>query len=185
MYSRSLQRLSSGAVALLAAALFAIFMVFVLPAQAVESAAVSGINATPDTTLFYTTGELYDLAGTMGKAGRSHYIRSRLTFDAIWPVVYVAFFATTISWLAQRSFAPTSRWQMTNLLPFVAMLFDILENLSASLVIVRYPTPTPIVAELAGIFTLLKWVSVALTALALMAALTAAIIRCTTFQRRQ
>ena len=156
-----------------------------LPAQAAESAAVSGLDKTPDTALFYTAGELYDLAGAMGEAGRSHYIRSRFTFDVVWPIVYVAFFATAISWLARRGFAPTSRWQLANLLPFVAVSFDLLENLAASLVMARYPAQTPVVAELAGVFTLLKWVGVAVTSAALIATLGAAIRRRVTNQRRQ
>lgn len=185
MYSRSLQRLSSGPVALLTAAIFVVFMVVVLPAQAAESAAISGVDATPDTMIFYTAGELYDLAEAMGETGRSHYIRSRFTFDVIWPVVYVTFFATTIGWLAQCGFAPASRWQMANLLPFVAVIFDALENLSASLALARYPAPTPIVAELAGVFTLLKWVSVALTSLTLIVVLVAAAVQRIIDQRRQ
>lgn len=185
MLSLFLQRLSRGWVVLLATAAFVLFMSVVLPAQAAESAAVSGIDATPDTMIYYTPDDLYELAGAMGKAGRSYYIRSRFSFDVIWPVVYVAFFVTAIGWLTQRSFAPTSRWQSTNLLPFVAVIFDGLENLSASLVMVRYPAPTPIVAEAAGVFTLLKWVGVAATSVTLLVVMTAAIVRRITAQRRQ
>jgi len=180
-----LHRLSPGWVALAATTIFFSFMIVVLPAQAATSAAISGVSETPDTTIFYTADKLYDLAGKMGEAGRSHYIRSRFTFDVVWPAVYVAFFVTAISWLARRGFAPTSRWRLANLLPIVAVSFDLLENLSTSLVMARYPAPTPVVAELAGIFTLLKWASVALTAMALITLLVAAIIRRLPAQRRQ
>jgi hypothetical protein len=40
------------------------------------------------------------------------------------------------------------------------MLFDYLENISTSLVMFRYPSPTPVVPWLAPIFTAVKWVFV-------------------------
>lgn len=47
-----------------------------------------------------------------------------------------------------------------NLLPLGGMLFDYLENISAALVIGRYPQPMPLFAALAPFFTLFKWLLV-------------------------
>ena len=41
------------------------------------------------------------------------------------------------------------------------MLFDLLENISTSLVMYRFPERTPVVDSLASVFTFLKWVFVA------------------------
>jgi hypothetical protein len=40
------------------------------------------------------------------------------------------------------------------------MLFDYLENISTSVVMIRYPRPTAVVDTLAAVFTLVKWIFV-------------------------
>lgn len=183
--SQFLHKCSRGWVALVATAIFVAFMVVVLPAQSAESAAVSGTSETPDTMLYYPAAELYRVAEALGETGRAHYIRARFTFDVIWPAVYFAFLVTTISWLAQRGFPPGSRWRMVNLLPVAGVIFDFVENIATSLVIARYPAPTPVVAELAGVFTLLKWVGVGGSFVMLAIVLVAAILRSFGAHRRQ
>jgi len=183
--SRSLEKIATGRLALLSTVLFFVFLGGVLPAQAAVTAAVGGTAKTPDTTFFYTAEELYRIAGELGEAGRSHYIRSRFTFDVIWPLVYLTFLVTTIGWLAQRSFDASSRWRLLNLLPVAAALFDLLENSATSLVMARYPAMTPLVAELAGLFTLLKWMFVFASFVALIVALFIAGIRRFSAQRLQ
>jgi hypothetical protein len=185
MASRYLHSVSTGWVTLAATAIFVAFVIVVLPVQAASSAAVSGVSETPDTLLTYSAAELYRLADALGKVGRTHYIGARYTFDVIWPVVYFAFLVTAISWLARRGFPATSRWQMANLLPVAAVTFDFLENLSASLVMARYPAPTPGVAEMAGVFTLLKWLNVGASFAVLAIVFVAAIMRRAMDHRRQ
>jgi hypothetical protein len=46
---------------------------------------------------------------------------------------------------------------MINLLPFLGMIGDYLENISTSIVMGRYPLATPVIDWMAGIFTTLKW----------------------------
>lgn len=183
--SSALNRVSTGWVALAATAIFVVFMVMVLPAQAAESAAVSGSSETPDTMLTYSAAELYRMAGVLDEPGRAHYIQARFTFDVIWPAVYGAFLVTAISWLVRHGFAPGSRWQMVNLLPVIAVVFDLLENIAASWVMARYPASTPVVAELAGIFTLLKWLAVGGAVVVLVTTFAAALVRSITGYRRQ
>jgi hypothetical protein len=71
--------------------------------------------------------------------------------------VYTLFLATAISWVFGKAFAPDSRWRRANLVPLVGALFDYLENLSTSLVMLRFPAQTPVVDLLAPLFTALKW----------------------------
>jgi hypothetical protein len=84
-------------------------------------------------------------------------VRARFTFDLIWPLVYTLFLGTAISWVFGQAFAPNSRWQWANLVPLLGALFDYLENLSTSLVMLRYPDQTVVVDLLAPLFTDLKW----------------------------
>lgn len=155
-----LHRVSSGWVALVALVVFVLFTALVLPRQAAsaeESAAEAG---TPDLSFYYSPGDLYRMAEAYGEDGREAYIRVRFTFDLLWPVVYTFFLATAISWLYARGFSESSPWQRANLAPVLGMILDYLENISTSLVMLRYPQPTPVVTWLAPIFTSLKWVFV-------------------------
>ncbi len=152
-----LRRVSTGWVALAALLIFLLFTALVLPEQAMRAEQETGSAVSPDTSLFYTSGDLYRLAESYGEQGRQAYIRARFTFDLIWPLVYTLFLVTAISWVFGKAFAPDSPWQRANLAPLLGALFDYLENLSTSLVMLRYPQQTVVVDMLAPLFTALKW----------------------------
>lgn len=152
-----LRRVSTGWVALAALVLFALFIGLVLPSQAEEAAAVSEEAGSPDSSLWYTPTELYAMAEAYGPDGRAAYVRARFTFDLAWPLVYGFFLTTAIGWTYRRAFAPDSPWQYAILAPVLGVLLDYLENVSAAAVMLRYPARTPVVAQLAPVFTLVKW----------------------------
>jgi hypothetical protein len=158
--SDRLHQVSNGWVALSASAIFLLFSALVLPAQAARAETYTGSAGSPDTSLCYSADDLYRMAEAYGKQGREAYVRTRFTFDVIWPLVYTMFLSTAISWVYIRAFTSDSRWQRANLAPVLGALFDYLENLSASLVMLRYPDRTPGVDILAPVFTLVKWVFV-------------------------
>src|SRR5690606_2460695 len=139
--------------------LFLAFTALVLPRQAAQAEQATGGAGTPDTTLFYTADDLYGWAEAYGESGRAAYVRARLTFDVVWPLVYTFFLTTALSWLMPRAFAGRM-WARANLLPLLAILFDFLENGAAALVMARYPAATPVVDTLAGPLTFLKWLFV-------------------------
>jgi hypothetical protein len=170
--SLCLQRHSTGRVALAALLIFILFSALVLPRQSRPQASEAG---TPDLSLFYTRGDLYRWAEAYGELGRQDYVRLRFTFDVAWPLVYTFFLVTSISWLSGKAFQSGSRWQLANLAPVLGMLFDFLENVATSLVMVRFPQPTPVLDALAGVFTLLKWGFIAVSFVLLLAALGATI----------
>ena len=153
---------SSGWLSLLAVLVFVLFTALVLPGQA-STAESNRLDAngqpvgSPDTSLYYSADHLYRIADAYGQEGRQAYIRARFTFDVIWPLVYTFFLLTAVSYLGRRALPLGSSWRLANLLPLAGVLFDFLENISTSLVMARYPLTTPVIAEMAGVFTLLKW----------------------------
>ena len=155
-----LSQVSTGWVALAGLVVFLLFSALVLPRQSAAAERVAGGAGSPDTSVYYSPADLYQMAEAYGEEGRSAYIRARFTFDVIWPLVYTLFLGTAISWLFGRAFAPDSRLQRANLAPVLGALFDYLENVSTSLVMLRYPDQTAVVDILAPVFTLLKWVFV-------------------------
>jgi hypothetical protein len=156
--SNKLYQFSSGFVTLLGILIFAVFVAFVLPQQAERAEAVSQGSGSPDMSYFYSSTDLYNMAGTYGAEGRAAYIRARFTFDLVFPLTYLFFLATSISWVMLRA-APdaNSRWRLLNLFPVFGALFDYLENISASVVMLNYPQHTPILDSLTPVFSLVKW----------------------------
>lgn len=158
--SKWLHTISTGWVTFTILVIFFVFMATVLPKQAAKAEETSRGADSPDTSFYYSAGDLYKMAEDYGVEGRKAYIQARFSFDIIFPLVYSAFLGTSISWVTQRGFPKHSRWQLANLAPVFGMGFDFLENLSTSLVMARYPAPTLVASWLAPIFTLVKWVFV-------------------------
>lgn len=176
-FSERLIRFSKGWLVLAALVLFLVFTALVLPGQAAGSGERTGGARQPDTSLFYTPAELYSMAETFGADGRQAYIQARFTFDVVWPLVYGLFLVTAIGWLAGKAFQPGSPWRLLTLAPVLGVLFDYLENLATSLVLARYPAPTPVVDLLAGPLTLVKWLFVGGSFAVLVAVAIAAVAR--------
>lgn len=170
--SNLLNNLSNSWAAMAGLVVFALFVIMVLPGQA-STAESNRLDAngqpvgSPDTSLYYSADHLYRIADAYGQEGRQAYIRARFTFDVIWPLVYTFFLLTAVSYLGRRALPLGSSWRLANLLPLAGVLFDFLENISTSLVMARYPLATPVIAELAGVFTLLKWLLIGLSFLVL------------------
>ncbi|GAB4565674.1 MAG: hypothetical protein Fur0017_03130 [Anaerolineales bacterium] len=154
--SNTFYSVSTGWAALFGLVVFVLFMIFVLPQQA-EKAEIYSSGVSPDTSYIYSASDLYQMAEDYGVEGRAAYIYARFTFDLIFPIAYLFFLTTSISWLLTRGLSEGSRWRLLNLFPLTGVVFDYLENTSASLVLGRYPAQTPVVDVLAPIFTAMKW----------------------------
>jgi len=79
--------------------IFALEVAFVLPQQAERAESVSQGAGSPDTSFFYSSTDLYNMAETYGAEGRTAYVCARFTFDLIFPLTYLFFLATSISWV--------------------------------------------------------------------------------------
>ena len=156
--SNKLYQLSNGTITIIALVIFGLVVAFILPAQAQRAEASSGGADSPDMSFFYTSADLYNIAEAYGADGRAAYIRARFTFDLIFPLSYLFFLATSISWLMNRVVPNSdSRWRLLNLFPVFGALFVYLENISTSIVMANYPQQTSLFDTLAPIFTLVKW----------------------------
>jgi hypothetical protein len=175
--SRWLERISKGWVTILAVVIFFVFTPLVLPGQAARFEEVAGDGPSPDQSFLYTPSDLYEMAEAYGPEGRAAYVQARWTFDVVWPIVYTFALFTAISWLGKRAFPEGSKARLLNLVPVLGLLFDYLENICASIVMARYPAPTPVIDLLATIFTPVKWVFVVGSFVVLAVVAVAAIVR--------
>jgi len=154
-------RSAKGWMALGALVLFLIFSVLTLPAESARAAEYGRGLGSPDTKIFYTGEQLLDMASTYRDEGRAAYVHARFTFDLAFPFVYGLFFLLVNSYLLGKSTRSGSGWRLLNLLPCLAVLFDLAENISVSTVMASFPTLNPGAVVLAQVFTPLKWLFVA------------------------
>ncbi len=158
--SNWIYKISSGWVTLICLVIFLLFTALVLPSQSDRADAYSGDVGSPDTSLYYSADALYQFAEVYGPQGRGDYIRARVTFDVIWPIVYLVFLTTAISWAFKSAGKQGGFWKRLNLVPVFGLIFDYLENGATSIVMWRYPDVTPLLPQLAGVITAFKWVFV-------------------------
>jgi hypothetical protein len=155
-----LYRIANGRLAILSAVIMLAFLMLVMPGETAKAAAYSAQAGTPDTTAIYSVDKLLGMAQAYGAQGRQAYIHARFSFDLAFPLVYGTFLALCTSWMLNRLLAPASRWRALNLLPLGALLFDLLENLTAVIVMAAYPSVPSLAAYLAVVFTPVKWLFV-------------------------
>lgn len=177
-------RLSKGWVAVLVLLIFVVFSMMTLPGQNRLAEAYSRGMGSPDTSIFYSSDQLYQMAAGYGETGRLQYLHARWTFDLAFPPVYTAFLLTSISWLLNRNLGIHSKWRLLDLIPIAAMMLDFLENWMTSLVFGRYPLPSLVGQFLAPIFTPLKWLLVSISFLVLLAGFFWWIVRLVTKARK-
>ncbi len=156
-----LEEKSTGKLTIAGLVLFVLFSVLFLPVQSQQAEAYSQGMGSPDTSLFYTPADLYEMANAYGEEGRIAYINARFSFDIAFPILYTFFLTTAISWFSKRVLTQQIGLRSGNVLPLYAFVFDILENISTSMVFKNFPEQSRFWASLAPFCTLVKWIYVA------------------------
>lgn len=153
-----LSHLANGGVALAGLLIFAAFVGIVLPPQDEKMAGYAGAAAVPDLSFHYSAAELHDMAEAYGPEGRQFYVKTRFTFDALWPLIYAVFLVAALGWTGRLLHDGTaSRLRLANIAPITAAVCDYGENLSVAWVVSGYPAKSPL-AGVATAFTMAKWV---------------------------
>lgn len=147
-------RKTSFGVLILVTIIFTFFTIIVLPWEAQRSQE-RGLAKTPDTSFIYSANDLYKMANSYGADGRQYYVKSRFSFDIIWPLVYYAFLTVALSFVWRK------QQFLINLLPLGGVIFDFLENSGAAIIMTRYPNQTPFIDSITPFFTLFKWLLIA------------------------
>lgn len=145
---------------LMATALFVFFIFLVLPSASQRSSVVIGEAKLPDTSLFYSGEEIYRTADAIGEEGRTFYVRQRISYDFIWPLIYAWFLYTSLRLLYRKSnhelLISSIRW-----FPILGLVFDYLENAFAIMLMLLYPTRLGFVERWLPIISLIKWSAIA------------------------
>jgi hypothetical protein len=95
----------------------------------------------------YTPEAAYHLFDALGQTGRGTYLKLLWTVDLLLPLLFGLFLLSAIQHGAFRA------WQS---IPLLAAACDYTENLTITILLLRYPMHEPAVVQLASIFTVTK-----------------------------
>lgn len=104
-----------------------------------------------DVQSWYTHDEAMTLLEGYGSDGRTIYLWSSLLLDTLFPVMYVTFLAGLI-----HRFRLSDRAWRVALIPVLAGILDLSENVQISLMLTSYPDIGELQATSAAIFTAAK-----------------------------
>lgn len=118
---------------------------------------ITGGVSIPDLEMAgYSPQRLHDILAGQGEAGRAFYLHTIMPQDIPLPFFYAMFFATFLTYLAQRLFPANHLMQHIGLLGLCAALADWAENLCFASLVLNYPQRLDALARLANAFTLAK-----------------------------
>jgi hypothetical protein len=132
------------------------FNALLFPWVAGRLEAISGYRLM-DVLFWYTPREVFTRLDAYQTGGRNLYLISAWAIDLLYPLVYSLLFACILTVTLRAAFAPQNPLQRMQLLPFLMMFFDYLENIAISLLLVFYPAQLDLLARMASTFTSLKW----------------------------
>lgn len=158
-------RLSKWPVVICATVVFGLFIAVFLPAQKKSAEAYSHGVGSVDLSFIASPSEIYKIAEAYGKEGRSRYIRDRLTFDFVWPLVYTLFYASFIGFCLLHVHGEKKLVYLLTGSSFVPLFLDYVENVLAVAIMASYPAPLPCVPWVLVFVTPFKWASVSIVSL--------------------
>lgn len=110
-----------------------------------------------DTSFSYTPEEVLQNVADYTDSEREGYILISLSIDFIYPMIYAFCLSFLLSMLFKEYANTTNPLRLINLLPFLAMEFDFLENVMLITLSFLYPDAPFTIAKIASIATPLKW----------------------------
>jgi len=111
-----------------------------------------------DLTFGASPETLFEKVAAYGEQGRHAYRIFALTADVGYPIIYSIFLGLAVTWSFRRAFPAGSWLQRLNLVPFAALVFDILENLGIVGLLSTYPQQLVWLAYLTIILNIIKWI---------------------------
>ena len=131
-----------------------------------RAAAAIGGAGPIDLMTSYTPAVVFAAVDSYGPEGRAAYVTNQVVTDTIYPLVYAFFYGAILINLTAKTLPADSGWQKLYLLPFLMMLADFGENIGIVSMLKSYPNQSVQVAQIANIFTMVKWGSFAIVLLA-------------------
>jgi len=153
---RLISKFSNRYTLLILATIYGIFAGYIMP-KSIESAQGDG----PLDLLFsYAPETAFAHVESYGEMGRAAYIKFSLIADTAYPVIYTLLFMVIISLLATKLWPARKGLQRLALVPLLALVFDLCENQNIVSMLKSWPETNEKTAQMASLFTSLKWTSI-------------------------
>ncbi len=139
-----------------------LLVVYVLFAVFVMSGLMDGgdVKLKPlDLFFSYSPEKAYGLITSYGEH-RERYAFMSMTADTAYPIIYTALFMVLILQLAKSLWANHPKRHRIALIPLFTFVFDVCENASIIIMLKAFPERLDNIAQIASLFTSLKWSSV-------------------------
>lgn len=158
--SNLLNRISNWKTLLIFFAIYMFFNAYLLKNAEGKINSLSGKTiGVIDLTMGFDTQKTLGMVAAYSPEARDFYAKTELTTDVIYPIVYAFFFGIILTLLFKgKSYSPHP---IGNILPFISLAFDYLENITIVNLLQTYPTQNETVALFCEIFKLVKWASFA------------------------
>jgi hypothetical protein len=139
-------------------------------------------NATPplDLAFSYSVETAFAHVQSLQESGRQLSAFMHLTLDVAYPIVYSLLFAVILT-MSTRYVTADGPWaqrvKYLPLLPFVILVFDLLENICIAFLMWSWPQPSSTLAHMGSLATSAKWSLVALVLSLVLVFLVSALFR--------
>lgn len=157
VFIRFMQKYSSGK---LISILFVVTMVVYVTMLSYSIPAVSAFA--PELPLFdlspfgYSFSYANELLSSLGADGRNLYLSTQLPIDFLYPGLFSITYSLMLVWLCSKLLTKNSKIYYFALVPFLAGIFDYIENILIIKMINSFPDLQVTTVKTASMFTVLK-----------------------------
>jgi hypothetical protein len=156
--SQFLDRIANGKLLIFLILIYAIFPAYLLKNAEEKINQLAGKKiGVIDLTIGFNPQKTLQMVADYGDEARAYYAQTEMTTDVIYPIVYAFLLGIILSLLYLNKAYKPFYW--VNLLPFIALIFDYLENICIVSLLQNYPSQSLMVANFCEVFKLLKWIS--------------------------
>lgn len=157
-----LDRISNWKVLLVVIAIYISFPAYFLKNAETRINILAGKTLGPiDLTMGFTPERTLQIVAEYGEEARAYYATVESTIDVIYPIVYAFLFGIILTMVYRKKrYKP---FPYVNILPFAALIFDYLENITIVTMLKSYPEQSMTIASLCEFFKLGKWLTFGIT----------------------
>lgn len=143
------------------------FNALLFPLMSARFGELSKGARTLDVQFGYLPADAIQQIASYGEQGRNYYLIIAWTADLLFPFVYMALFSLLLATIFKGATSPDHPFRKLASLPLFMMVADYSENIFVSLLVLTQANPIGLLAWLAALASLLKWLFGGLVALAL------------------
>lgn len=151
---RALAAIATAPVLVVLIVMYAFFVLYVFPN------AENGSGVGPlDLKFSYSADTAYEMIEAYGQQGRDRYVRTAVTVDLAYPIVYTLLLMVWISLSLREAAISPVRTCIAVMVPGVTFLLDLIENAGIVIMLRAFPQRHETLANMTSLATSAKWLA--------------------------